>query len=473
MASERIPFEPMQKTSGSLVGGAAPLAMNVVFDAAKCVRRRPGIGLYSGAPSAAVATGIEALHVDFTGTLWAVSSEAPRRIYRVTGSGSVTIPGENVPGPSRYRAIVAHTEGMIVAAAGGNPVKVLYSNETVTPLGGSPPQATHILANSGRLLSNNLQFRGQVWFSGIATGGATAGHEQWTLGIGNAGFVGAEARPDPVVAVAENTNEVFVWGTTSLQVFAPDGITVYAPGSTREHGCIAPYSIIKRDQSFVWLDDRRRFVASDGRNVEPIGDDIQSQVDAMETVSDCYGFRLRTGTTDALVWVFPSEGVAFAYAGGWSQWAGYGEQGYSLLNIGAAELNPGDGVQVVGTRDGFVGELTEAVNTDLGVPIKAEIVTGFLNRGSDQRKHCKAVHISLRRGENETGSHKAWLSYRDAPGEPWKNLPISLGTVGQSDPVITFRSLGTYRRRQWKFEFAEDSNLTLASAEEQFEGGSS
>lgn len=474
MALEAIPIGAEQVTSGSALAGAQPLAMNVVRDTAGAIRRRPGLSVYGGGPTGAVSPdGIEALDVDAMGRLWAISSGVQKRLYRVTAGASAVQPGSVIPSTPGARAIMVHTEGLLAMVSGGAPQKYLFSTGRVSALGGSPPDGTHIIAQSGRLLINNNAFPGQVWFSGIATGGATEGHEQWTLGEGNAGFFSAEARPDPVVAVAENTNEVFVFGRGTLQVFATDPQTVYAPGSTREHGCIAPYSVIKRDQSFAWLDHRRRFVVSDGRAVEPIGDPIQLQIDRLEDVSDCYGFRLRTGFAEALVWVLPSAGLAFAYSGGgWAQWAGRAGDAYAPLNFGAAVHNQFDGNQVVATRDGLIGRFDEGANTDRGVEIKAELRSGFVSRGTETRKQCQAVFVTLRRGDADvTTAPVGWISWRDEPNGRWNRLPVSFGTAGRREAVVALRSLGIYRRRQWRWEFAGNVNLELVSMEEQYEFG--
>lgn len=474
MPSEPISFGPMQTTSGSELGGAQRIAANVVWDPSGAVRRRPCLTEYSGASSEQIdSSGIELLHVDQGGRIWAVTSGPPRRIHRVTASGSLAVGPTSIPGPQLYRTTAAHTEAMSVFAAGGGPTKLLYSSMTTSPLAGSPPVMTHVAAQSGRLVGNNLSQLGQVWYSGIATSGDTAGHEQWSLGVGVAGFVSAEARPDPVVAVHENTNELFVFGVTSLQVYSPDPNFVFAPGSTREHGCLAPYSIIKRDQQFAWLDHRRRFVVSDGRTVETISDPIQSQLDVLSSVSDCYGFRLRVGRTDVLAWVFPTAGLAFAFqAGGWSQWASYSGAAVQLLNFGAATERPQDGAQLVATRDGRIGQLSEEANTDLGETVKAHVTSGFQNRGGDRYKHCRKVRVAMRRGlPGSSTAPVGWLSWQDEPDGHWRRLPVNFGRSHERFPVVTFSSLGTYRRRNWRFEFAEDSSLELVSVEEEFDVG--
>lgn len=343
-------------------------------------------------------------------------------------------------------------------------------------LGGSPPSCTHIVANAGRLLVNqpNGDFPGRISYSSTAFGSTITGHEEWSVGTGTAGFFTAEARPDKVVALYESTNEVFAWGTSTLQVFAPDATNVYTPLPTKEYGCMAAYSVIKRDQAFAWLDDRRRFVLSDGRSFEVLSGPIQQTLDDMATVSDCFGYRVHHGSVDCLVWTFPADGRTFAYQmeAGWSQWSGWdnAKGNFKSFEVSAHFQRPDTGLNIVGTRSGRVAALKQSAQDDLGDPIMARVDTGFLDRGTDRRKQCVSVRLVLERSE-PTGSDEpvVHVRWRDDLG-PWSApRQVSLGGSGYRTIVGQLRSLGVYRRRQWRFEFSGPETLILASATEEFE----
>ena len=87
-----------------------------------------------------------------------------------------------------------------------------------------------------------------------------------------------------------------------------------------------------------------------------------------------------------------------------------------------------------------------------------------------KRKFCRAVYLSLKRGEvTGTTAPQASVSWRDDGGE-WRDpVPVSLGVSGDREIVYPLRSLGVYRRRQWRFEFSGSEELVLAGAEEDFE----
>lgn len=475
MALGPIPFGPSQKQAEELAG-APPYNFNVVVDKVGAIRRRPGLRTYSEATASVVdANGIALLHAAENGSLYAVGNHPTNKsIYRVTAGGSLdltTTTGYKLQGTNR--PTVAETEAMLVFAAGDYPAKLEFSTSQTSALGGSPPQATHVIANASRLLLNNVaNFLGRISYSAQAAGSSITGHETWS-GI-DAGFFTAEARPDPVKALHENTNEVFGFGRTSLQYFTPDGTTVYAAVTTKESGIAAPYSVVKVDQNFAWLDHQRRLVMSDGRSLQVLSDDIHKDLLGMTTVEDCYGYRVLTGTSESLVWKFPSDGRSYAFqvGAGWSQWAGYdySNANWTPMTITSHFLRPGSTTNIVGTSNGTIRELSDAVTSDDGTVIVARSRSGFQNRGTSARKNCIRVMVTLRRGEAATSPGPyGFLRWRDDLG-PWStNLPVGFGSIGDSTTVLEFRSLGVYRTRQWEFEFSGDVDFSLVSVLEEYE----
>jgi hypothetical protein len=471
--AQAIPFTNQQASGVEPLAGAGVVSMNVVADPSGSVTRRPGIMAYPVAPESAVNNaGIEGLFATDDGVLLAASTGPGRVLYEINGGSALTLQ-TNLPGTGR--PVFAQTEMLVTMSGGREILKYVRADHSVALLGGNPPLASHVIAHASRLLANDTQVnKTAVRYSSTFIGDTDySGAENWSFAP-PAGYITAEARPDNVVAVHENTNNVFVFGQGTLQVYGPDASAVYLPEATREYGCGAPYSVIKQDQAFAWLDQYQRFVVSDGRSIKVISDPISKTLNTMETYSDCYGYRVITGNIDCLVWTFPTDGRTFVYqsGSGWGQWSGWdaATTGFAPFSVLSHHLRQDTDVNVVGTTDGFIGELSVNALTDLGVPIKAYIETGYVSRGTDQKKHCQCVRFALRRGTVTGGTGpQAFFSYRDQPG-PWEpSIPIDLGRSGDTHPVLEFRSLGTYRRRQWRFEFTGTEELVLVSASEDFE----
>lgn len=480
MPAQPIIFGNRQESGDERLAGASPVAVNVVVDGKGTVRRRPGVASTSRTKGDVIDTlGIDGIHVTNGGRIYAVGGQMgpSRKVYHLTATTTKEFTGPESTLLGSGRPVFAETEALVVIAGGDDMIKVVLDGDTISKLGGSPPKASHVTANSLRLEANDLVVdRSKVRYSGVATGSVFTGHEDWALGgIGLAGFFSAEARPDPVQAIGENTNELFVFGSTNVQIFTPDAALVYAPVSTREYGLVAPYSVIKVDQAFAWLDHRRRFVVSDGRTFEVISDGIEATLDTIADPSDCFGYRVHEGPIDCLVWTFPGDGRTFAYQrqGGWSQWQGRNEGAnqWKQLPITALAHDQNTDDNLVGTSDGKVGVLLMGETKDFDEDIVAYVESGFYSRGTDRRKHCVSVRLTFERGEavQPTEEPVAFLSYADAP-DKWSNpRPIKLGADGDTRPVVVFRSLGVYRRRAWRLQFSADVDLVLAGVEEEFE----
>jgi hypothetical protein len=472
MPQADIVFGPFQEGSYEELGGASPRAINVVIDSKGAISKRPGVALYDVAPTDSFdSDGITGLYADNTSQLFAIGgTPGSRHIYKLANGNAADLslaPNSTLRGT--LRPTFAETEVYLVMAGGSDMQKLHLQTLLSTQLGGSPPIASHVVANSSRLAANDLLVdKTKVRFSGIFQGAVdTSGMEMWdNTGLTeDGGFFTAEARPDPVMAVHENTNEIFVWGKDNVQIFVPDANSIFAPAATRESGVLAPYSIIKQGQDFFWLDQHRRIVYSDGRSFQNLEGPIKKQLDELSTPEDCFGYRVFLGHIDCLVWTFPTDGRTFVYqvGGGWAEWFGWDIEAsqFDSFSVNAHHLRRDGGVNVVGTVDGKVGKLSLTSLHDLGVPIVAYVESGYQNRDTDNLKRCRRLDIALRRGQGATSS-LCKIEWRDDSG-PWNEpLFVDTGVTGNSYPVVKLHGLGTYRRRQWRFVFSDDTDSRLS-----------
>lgn len=523
-----IPFGPLLETSSEEISGASPEAFNVIVDARGVIRKRPGIAAYTGvAPATSVdAAGVLGLYLTeervahttgtatvsgtHPGVLYAVGAtvnasggghNTGRNVYRIAG-GSATLVGTGTADQDRLatpaaiattrfpRPTFVETEALLVIAGGAEMGKVDIRPETFSApnfttnadyqemsfLGGCPPLASHIIGNSSRILANDTQLdQTKVRYSYISQGIVDfTGHEEWTPSPGAAGFFTAEARPDSIVAIAENTNDIFVFGRTSLQLFAPDGQTTFAPSITKESGCLAPYSPVKVDTQYIWLDHLTRFVVSDGRELSDVGGPVQATLDALTAADECYGYRFSDGFADCVVFRFETDATTLVYQPGigWGKWAQINAttEVVSMFPVLSHLLRQDGGLNVVGLSDGTIRTLSITNTTDLGSPIVSFVTSGFVDHDTDKLKRTVAVHLVLKRTAALSNNVTCTLLWRDNLSSNWDSVDIDLDVAdGNLDPVVSLRSLGVYRRRQWRFKFAEDPALALVRVSEEFE----
>lgn len=479
MTQAIVPFG-IQRSDGAALAGAPSIAINVVLARDGGLYRRPGIVAPTDLTTDTVdADGIIGLYAPTDGKTdpIAVGGGAPRKLYRLTSGGApalTTFGNENLPGTGR--PVFAETEAMLAIAGGEEPQRVFLAGFPASNvpylsrrLGGTPPRSTHVIANKGRLLMNDLDTRDGVTYSSTAAGNSISGHEEWVAGTGTAGQFSGESRPDRVIAIGESTADVFIWGGTTLEVWSPDPQRRYANVAVREYGLAGPYAYVKLDQSFIWLDHKRRFVMSDGRSYQVISDDIKSTIDEMTSVSDCFAYRVVLGHIDAVVFTFPTDGrtLCFQRGGGWTQWQGFSDGVWERFPVTAHMHRPTNNENVVALDTGKLGALSFSAYDDLGATLRAYCTSGHQDRDTDHLKHCQSIRLTFRRnGLSGSSQAKVHLSYRDDVA--WSGPLIATFDATDPTPTVVFRSLGTYYRRDWRLDFSEATDLVLAGARETY-----
>jgi hypothetical protein len=212
---------------------------------------------------------------------------------------------------------------------------------------------------------------------------------------------------------------------------------------------------------------------TDGRSYTDISRTITKTLRELDLAS-AWGFRMRMGRFDCLVWMFPTDGYGLiwdATTGNWSEW----RQNGGTLTVTSAYNWAEEGLFLVGLSDGSIAQLDEATTTDLGAPIPVELVSGFVSHGSQAQKHCRTAMFQFKRtfaaipavspGLSPSGHVR--ISYRDDQRN-WKILKdVELST--EPSPCIQIRSVGVYRTRQWRVQYTGQDELQLVSAQEEFE----
>lgn len=484
MPVEQLPFTEGQGSGLEELAGAPPIMINSLTDIAGTRRARPGISAWADFPAVVpdaspvdgmAAWGDNLIYVTRDRRLWAVN-------HGVTALSDATV-ATQLDGSSRPQFVPLRLKMVVVG--GGHPQEWFgtgLSELLGYPIPGfTPPQMSAITSIGARLVSSYPDASGVIRWSGLSEypsvnigGTLYIGHEVWDA----LNFLEAEAKPDRLVAIADNTNELFAFGAESLQVYSPDPVTAFAPGRTMNLGLLAPYSLIKMDDMFAFLDRERRFVLTDGRTFSDessvISKTIESVLRGLGTVEDCWGFRLRSDRWDAAVWMFPTEGKGFIWdrrGKDWSEWRGWlPAGGYAAPTITSAFHWPERNLFLVGLSNGQIGKLDQMATTDLGATIKVELVTGFVDHGSDNWKQNICTNFVFKRGQTPQGGTPPIvdISWRDDLG-PWvKPSQLSLGLAGDYDPVLPLRSTGVYRRRQWKVEYTAAGEFAFLGAREEF-----
>lgn len=476
MAQGKLNFATGEAPSIEQLSGAAPQAVNVLFDDGGAVHLRPGISawadfakspLYASSP-------VDGLTVYQGQPVWVTRD---RLIHRLVSAGyAVDLSDGTAPTAldGSQRPVFAAPKNFLVMAGAGQLQKWDGASALSARLGGSPPPASHVVATNQGLVINPLGNTGQMQWSDVNV-------ESWPA----LNFIELAFSPDPLISLYENTGEVIGVGTESVQMMASTTATVdnagtlfftYLPARNFEWGVIAPYSVIQVDEQFYLFDNRRRFMQSDGRSFKPISDPALTEtLQGLGTVTDCWGFRLQASSWNLIVWVFPTEARAFCFDLGkqnWTEWRGWSAGHYAAFAAMSYARWADRNLHLVGLADGTIGQFDFTSAFDAGSPIVGECVTGFQDQGTSNYKQCEVVRLRFKRGIGAAGSAthpKCQLSWRDDLGPFETPIDLDMGSADDVMPTIEIRALGVYRQRQWKLRMSDTVPIVLASAEEQFE----
>lgn len=474
--SAKLDFGTGEAPSIEELGGAAPQAVNVLIDDSGAVHLRPGISTWADFAKTPLyaASSVDGMAIYRDGLVWVTRD---RLLHRLVSSGYATDLSDGVTATTALdgssRPVFATPKNALVVAGAGFLQKWDGVAALSARLGGSPPPASHVVATNQGLVLNTLGNTGQIqWSSGLDQ------IESWPA----LNFTELTFSPDSCVALYENTGELVGMGPESVQMMDATTATIdnagtlfftYLSARNFEWGTRSPYSFIQADEKFYMMDDRRRFVMSDGRAFQPISDPALTEVlQNLGTVSDCWGFRLQAGSWNLLVWVFPTDGRAFCYDLGksiWTEWRGWNNgwapfAGQSFVTWKTRNLH------LMGLADGTIGQVDFTSASDNGQPVVGECITGFQDQGTSNYKQCQAVRLRFKRGVG-TGTGvppKCQLFWRDDLGPFEAPIELDMGNANDVMPTIEIRGLGVYRQRQWKLRMSDTVPLMLAAAQEQY-----
>lgn len=398
---------------------------------------------------------------------------ADRYVYRVSDADqTIAIPLSTSTSSTQLdgllRPVFAEDSTGVLIAGGGRISKWSPGDPTATQIiaGSAPVRATHVAAIGQRIVATDqttTASRGQFFYSDLGAGNDTI----W----GALSFITADARTDQVVGVYENTSELFVFGQTTLQVYSisTDPLAPYSSiGTAANVGCIAPYSPTRIDNQFVFLDDARRIVLSDGRQVQDITGNIQSELRGLATVSDCWGWRERHDRYDLLCLHFPSAMKTYETPikrlGEWTVRAKYDAgQGLNIdIPIGAYAYNDALDKHFFGLSNastgGFYLDSSSTVDYD-GSAILCERWTGYTDYGTPKRKRSRVIRAYLKTGTAGAvatpGAIEVSVSDDDRPWSPW--VPMSIANAGGGQTWADAYLGGVFVRRRTRFRYATKS----------------
>lgn len=474
--TDEIPLDRGLASGLDELTGATPALVNMLVagppgaERARAVRSRPGIRAWPAGPTAWPSTAPVVAMTLLGGRLVYVTDDGAgvRKVFGIDAGGTVIdmslAGGDSLIAGTAPIAVVTWRD-FAFAVGGGEPEKI-STGFAAARLGGAPPDAVDACTIAQRLVLVRTGNRGTFYWNRDP---GEAGSETWDTTLD---FAESEARADALVACESTSGELFTFGAETTQIWVPDPSRVFAPVATLELGAVNVRGCIRIDQTMAWAATDERLVSSDGRSVEVLSDNgLAATVSALTRFDDCWAFRCKIGAFDVAAWVFPNDGVTFAWdmnSKTWSEWRRKDAATGRFLPWAPTSYIKAFGRHLVGMPDGTICELTLDAHTDMGDPIGWVARTGF--REVAKRRHTVRVAFPCRRGEAATTSASVQLRWRDDLG-PWTppvNLP--LGVPGDYQAEIVQSPVGPpFRRREYELSGDANEAYLLTAGKETFE----
>lgn len=328
----------------------------------------------------------------------------------------------------------------------------------------APQNVTHLVFLDQYIIANK-RASGQWQFSNVGDGLTWRAMDIFT----------AEAFPDNLLGIYRKFDEIILVGQQSMEFWIDDGVSPFSrvPGTTIKKGMASPHAMAIIDDTPIWLSQEREVLVLNGRETEPVSIPIQKELRDLSDASDAVAFSVQIGTHPFFVLTFPNANRTFAYnirLQDWGEWSRYNPTAgkNEAFPIASSLYSQNHNLHLIGdNRTGLIYKIDPASFTFNGEPIQVQRRTGFINHGTSTRKSSRAIRITLSRGAGLSGgSPTLRLRWRDKLG-PWSNGRfISLGNVGDTDPIITITQLGSYRVRQYEITMTDAANFYLVGAEE-------
>ena len=178
-------------------------------------------------------------------------------------------------------------------------------------------------------------------------------------------FASAEGYPDNVIALIVDHREIFLFGTTSVEVWydagTPDFPLARIQGAFMEVGCEAAYSVAKLDNSVFWLgsDARGRGIVYRANGYTPARistNAVEYAIQSYGNITDAIAFTYQQDGHPFYVLIFPSAEATWVYDVStqlWHERAGF-ENGQFTRHRSNCQTSFNDEIVVGDYEDGRV-----------------------------------------------------------------------------------------------------------------------
>ena len=294
-----------------------------------------------------------------------------------------------------------------------------------------------------------------------------------------ASFSSKDGSPDDLVTLIVDHREIYLLGETSSEVWVDQGTSPFPfqriPGTSTQHGIVAPFSMARLGNSFAYLSQNNRgtaqIVQMNGYVPQRISTHAVENSLTNQTITDAVAWTYQLEGHEVYVISFPSIQLTWCYdvaSGMWHKWL-------YTNNLGQYERCRGNcaavfqGYVLVGDySNGKIYHLDKNVYTDDGQNVKRlrrapHLVSDF------QRQYFEELQIQFQPGVGlvtGTGENpQAMLRWSNDGGSTWSNeYWTSIGRIGRYLNRAIWRRLGMARDRIFEVVVTDPVKCVIVSA---------
>lgn len=298
-------------------------------------------------------------------------------------------------------------------------------------------------------------------------------------------FASAEGSPDDVVAVAVDHRELWVFGTSTIEVWYDAALASFPftriQGAFNEIGLAAAYSVAKLDNMLFWLGADTRGSGIVYKNNGYTGIRISTHaleyaIQQYSTISDAVAYTYQQEGHAFYVLTFPTANATWVFdvaSGEWHERAGFAA-GEFVRHRSNCQCNLAGSTLVGDFENGNIYAFDLAVYTDNGEIQKWLRSWRALPTGQNNLKRTAqhslqldaeaGVGIAVGQGEDA----EVMLRWSDDGGHTWSDEHWkSLGRVGEYGRRVIWRRLGMttkLRDRVYEVSGTDPVKITLLGA---------
>jgi hypothetical protein len=307
------------------------------------------------------------------------------------------------------------------------------------------------------------------------------------------GFAAVEGSPDLLVCLLADHQELWMFGTTSIEVWYDAGGANFPfskiQGAYISHGIAAKASPVRLDNTVFWLgqDETGAGIAYRANGYSPVRISthaMEQEIQRYPMISDATAFAYQQDGHSFYVLNFPSGNATWVYdvaTGMWHQRAYMAQDG----SLGRGRPNchtSAFGKHLVGDyANGNIYEMSPAFITDAFQPI-ARVRTAPVIDSELQNIFHAQLQLDMQVGVGSLQTPEAvaipnpqiTLTYSNDGGLTWSNEnSISMGAMGEFRKRVIWRRLGRSRQRVYRVKVTDPVQVTLYNAYLILEQGSS